>query len=117
MLYLPGGTSAYRWGARQLGRWRFRRMFPDFAATTDAATIFDHFYHTNAWGVKESVPAPGSTLAYTVYLRTELPRLLSNLGVQTLLDAPCGDGHSIRRRAARADPLNWRRHLCGADRP
>ena len=41
-LAVPGGTAAYRWCAKQLGRWRFRRMFPDLASTTDAATVFDY---------------------------------------------------------------------------
>lgn len=95
-LTVPGGTAAYRWCAAALGRWRFRRMFPGLASTTDAATVFDHFYRTNAWGIEESVSGPGSALAYTAKLRTELPRLVHALGVRTLLDAPCGDAHWMR---------------------
>jgi hypothetical protein len=95
-LAVPGGTAAYRWCAAALGRWRFRRMFPGLASATDATTIFDHFYRTNAWGTAESVSGPGSTLAYTAHLRTALPRLVHDLGVRTLLDAPCGDVHWIR---------------------
>lgn len=95
-LAVPGGTAAYRWCARRLGRWRFRRTFPGLAATTDAAVIFDHFYRVNAWGTAETVSGPGSTLAYTARLRTALPRLVSDLHVHTLLDAPCGDAHWIR---------------------
>jgi hypothetical protein len=92
-LAIPGGTAAYRWGAKQLGRWRFRRMFPDLASTTDATAVFDHFYRTNAWGMEESVSGPGSTLSYTAKLRAELPRLVHALGVRTLLDAPCVCAH------------------------
>ena len=46
-LTVPGGTAACRWCAGTLGRWRFRRMFPGLASTTDAAAVFDHFYRTN----------------------------------------------------------------------
>jgi hypothetical protein len=74
-------------------------MFPGLASTTDATAIFDHFYRTNAWGTAESVSGPGSTLAYTTHLRTALPRLVHDLGVHTLLDAPCGDVHSHPWRA------------------
>jgi hypothetical protein len=95
-LAIPGGTAAYRWCASALGRRRFRRMFPGLATTTDAAAIFDHVYRTNAWGRGESVSGPGSTLTYTAHLRGELPRLARDLGVKTLLDAPCGDAHWIR---------------------
>ncbi|MFM8953832.1 MAG: hypothetical protein ACKOOF_12350 [Planctomycetaceae bacterium] len=44
---VPGGTAAYRWCAAAFGRWRFRRMFPGLASSTDAAAVFDHFYRTN----------------------------------------------------------------------
>lgn len=95
-LAVPGGSAAYRWCAKQLGRWRFRRMFPDLATTTDAVAIFDHFYRTNAWGTAESVSGMGSTLTYTAHLRAALPRLLRELRARTLLDAPCGDANWIQ---------------------
>jgi hypothetical protein len=41
---------------------------------------------------------PGSSLAQTVVLRDQLPRLLGRHGVRSMIDAPCGDG-------------NWMRHV------
>ena len=46
----------------------------------------------------ESASGPGSTLAQTAELRERLPLALQHLGVQSLLDAPCGD-------------FNWMRHV------
>jgi hypothetical protein len=53
--------------------------------------IFAEIYHGNLWGEAESVSGPGSSLAETAAVRRELPGLLAELGVRTLLDAPCGD--------------------------
>jgi hypothetical protein len=53
--------------------------------------IFAEIYHGNLWGEPESVSGPGSSLAETAAIRRELPGLLAELGVRTLLDAPCGD--------------------------
>jgi len=46
----------------------------------------------------ESLSGLGSCLAQTQELRERLPLLLEDLGVRTLLDAPCGD-------------LNWMQHV------
>lgn len=42
-------------------------------------------------GLPETRCGPGSTLAATEGIRQELPKLLRDLEVKTLLDAPCGD--------------------------
>ena len=52
---------------------------------------FAPFYTENLWGDEESVSGPGSNLARTAKLRTELPDLLQEISARTLLDAPCGD--------------------------
>ena len=57
--------------------------------------IFSQIYHGNLWSEPESVSGPGSSLAETAAVRRELPGLLAELGVRTLLDAPCGDCHWI----------------------
>ncbi len=53
--------------------------------------VFTWIYRHNAFGSAESVSGPGSELAATVVLRTELAELLAELGARSLLDAPCGD--------------------------
>ena len=60
--------------------------------------IFERLYHSNAAGGGESASGPGSSLGQTAVLRRSLPLLLQNLGVRTLIDAPCGD-------------FNWLRHV------
>ena len=55
--------------------------------------IFDGIFRDNDRGRDESVSGPGSCLAQTHEIRKLLPFLLEDLGVRTLLDAPCGDFH------------------------
>ncbi|MFG2116716.1 class I SAM-dependent methyltransferase [Streptomyces sp. NPDC048718] len=52
---------------------------------------------------------PGSNLAQTEALRSELPGLLAELGVRSLLDVPCGDCFWMSRTALDLD------HYIGAD--
>ncbi|MBL0926774.1 MAG: class I SAM-dependent methyltransferase [Phycisphaerales bacterium] len=66
-------------------------------------SVFTHIYRNRTWGERESVSGPGSELAETVTLRAELPRLLTRLGVRTLLDAPCGDYNWMRHTALDLD--------------
>lgn len=53
--------------------------------------VFGRIYRSNAWGAEESRSGPGSTTDQTRQLRQLLPRLLAELGITTMLDAPCGD--------------------------
>jgi hypothetical protein len=56
---------------------------------------FRRIHDSNHWGSAESRSGPGSAEQQTAVLRTELPPLLSSLGVRTLLDLPCGDANWI----------------------
>ncbi|NDA75093.1 MAG: hypothetical protein EBY27_03840, partial [Synechococcaceae bacterium WB8_3_299] len=58
--------------------------------------IFNYYYINNFWGDSESVSGPGSTLAYTENLRAELPKLVEELEVTSILDSPCGDYNWFR---------------------
>src|SRR3954469_10397155 len=62
------------------------------------AKVFSEIYHTNAWQNGESVSGRGSMLARTMVIMSQLPLLLQELHVETLLDAACGD-------------FNWMRHV------
>ena len=64
----------------------------------DRQQAFDTIYEQNRWGSIESRSGRGSTLAYTGPLRSSLTRYLTQLKVEVLLDAPCGD-------------YNWMRHV------
>jgi hypothetical protein len=59
------------------------------------ADVFRRIFVENAWDGTESVSGPGSTMAASANIRAALPRLLRELNVRTLLDAPCGDAHWI----------------------
>ena len=53
--------------------------------------VFTEIQASNLWGAEESVSGLGSELDATAKLRAELPRLLRDLGADTMLDIPCGD--------------------------
>lgn len=67
-------------------------------ANKSAEEVFTWIYKTNFWGDRESVSGVGSTLAYTENLRKELPKMLADFSIQSIVDAPCGD-------------FNWMRHV------
>ncbi len=58
-----------------------------------AAAEFQRIHDSNAWGSAQSRSGRGSEDIQTAYLQTELPALFQRLGVQSILDAPCGDFH------------------------
>lgn len=53
--------------------------------------VFEKIFRTNAWGDPESVSGAGSNSINTEVIRRELPALLRELNVKTMLDIPCGD--------------------------
>jgi SAM-dependent methyltransferase len=60
--------------------------------------IFTYINQVNLWESAESVSGRGSELDCTAAIRAELPSLLQEFEVKSILDAPCGD-------------FNWMRHL------
>jgi len=77
----------------------FRRifLFPHIAPSaplTVPPTLEERFteiYNGNFWESEESRSGPGSEMAYTESLRAWLIKNVPALGVNVLLDAPCGD--------------------------
>lgn len=71
------------------------------ASTSPPATAkldFQTIFRNNEFLGTESRSGGGSSLFQTRIIRKEIPLLLHNLGVKTLLDAPCGD-------------WNWMQHV------
>jgi hypothetical protein len=64
-----------------------RKSFADL----DLARRFQRIHDTNLWKASSSVSGVGSEMDETAALRAELPWLLARLGINSLLDAPCGD--------------------------
>ncbi|GEM_PF-4640854 len=53
-------------------------------------------YERNGWGRPESVCGAGSNLEQTRVIRRGIAALVEELGIRTMLDAPCGDYHWMR---------------------
>lgn len=60
--------------------------------------IFEHIYQKNLWGGKQSVSGPGSDVERTKTIVEQIPKLIHDFEIKTMLDAPCGD-------------FNWMRHI------
>jgi glycosyltransferase involved in cell wall biosynthesis len=52
---------------------------------------FSRIYRKNVFGGRESRSGEGSSLGQTATIREAIPTLLEELGIKTMLDAPCGD--------------------------
>ncbi|EJN11789.1 hypothetical protein PMI42_04802 [Bradyrhizobium sp. YR681] len=75
---------------------RFAADRENFAGL-DLAARFERIERTNLWGATTSVSGLGSEDPATAAIRDALPALLQELGVRSLLDAPCGDAGWIGR--------------------
>ena len=73
-----------------LAHQRFVANKESFAGLT-LAQRFRRIHATNLWGAAASTSGLGSEMDATAVLRAELPLLFRQLGVTSLLDAPCGD--------------------------
>lgn len=58
---------------------------------------FTTIYRDNIFGSEESRSGKGSSVVQTETIRRELPGLLQDLEVHTMLDAPCGDFNWMER--------------------
>ena len=82
-----------RTALRAIARLAARRLR---GGAVDRRTAFRDIYARNSWGSNESVSGPGSELGFTSGLQVELAKMLRELGVQSLADAPCGDFNWMR---------------------
>lgn len=57
---------------------------------------FEYIYHNNGWHDPESRSGHASTMSQTRVIRKEIPVLLKELKIKSLLDIPCGDLNWIR---------------------
>jgi hypothetical protein len=72
------------------GAWPFVPA-SDLTNPSDVVGLFTEVYEKNSWGCEESRSGFGSTLDATTVIRREIPVMLRELGIKSLLDAPCGD--------------------------
>lgn len=59
--------------------------------TNETREVFSDIHRSRAWGDGESVSGPGSAIIRTSAFSNQIPRLLEELGVRSMLDAGCGD--------------------------
>lgn len=64
---------------------------------TPASARFTRIYREQGFGRANSASGPGSELDQTAVLQRELPGLLRELDVHSLLDIPCGDFHWMKQ--------------------
>lgn len=65
--------------------------------------VFGSIYRQHLWGDGESLSGAASSLTATAGVRTELPALLRELGIRSMLDIPCGDFHWMKEAALELD--------------
>jgi len=63
---------------------------------SDLERVFEDIIARNRWSGDESRSGPGSTMAYTCNLRSQLPLFLDAFAIKTFFDAPCGDFNWMR---------------------
>jgi hypothetical protein len=63
----------------------------------DLKSKFAEVYRERKFGGRESRSGPGSDLTQTTRIRFEIPRLIREFGLKSMLDAPCGDWFWMRR--------------------
>jgi len=83
-------------GERILLGWSFARRFLNrsYCRMKTPKPIrhkFTEIYKRNIWNCKESRSGVGASSEQTAIIRIEIPRLVRELGIRSLLDAPCGD--------------------------
>lgn len=86
---IPGG----RWCIRNYMHLKRSIYFSKMGNTKD---VFTHIYDSNNWGNQESISGHGSSAEYTENIRKEIPGLISQLKIESILDAPCGDYNWFR---------------------
>ena len=80
---IPGVVIIGRFLQQKFNNW-WVKLLPKEKIFTDA-------YKSNVWGDAMSVSGPGSNLEETATIRKELPKLLHQLQISSILDIPCGD--------------------------
>lgn len=65
-------------------------------ARSETEKVFTRIYAKKGWGKSASASGPGSSVTRTAVVRSQLTKLLTELGVTSILDIPCGDFNWMR---------------------
>ena len=93
IFFFPGGKAIYQMIGREYYQALDRRRI---RAVGGIQSVFTTIYEENSWKSEESVSGPGSTIECTKNIVKEIPRIISDLRVKRILDAPCGDYNWFR---------------------
>lgn len=74
-------------------QFRLRAFMRERVLLHSRQRIFSRMYARNSWGNVESVSGDGSDLTQTRVIRRDIAQVIEELGIRTMLDAPCGDYH------------------------
>lgn len=86
---IPNGIKAYYWRyLKQKEKDAKKRIKFDDKTPKDTFTFI---YETNYWSGRDSISGGGSDLAHTQVLIKQLPILLKEIHIKSILDIPCGD--------------------------
>jgi glycosyltransferase involved in cell wall biosynthesis len=98
-VYILNKFSAFRQRVKRLAASLPKALTPTSTSPPATAKLdFRTIFKNNEFLGTESRSGGGSSLFQTRIIREEIPRLLHNLGIKTILDAPCGD-------------WNWMQHV------
>jgi hypothetical protein len=65
--------------------------------------IFSSIYERKSWGDHGTVSGGGSDLVQTAVIRAEIAKLVGELRVRTMFDAPCGDYYWMKEMSLELD--------------
>ena len=103
IIFFPGGKTI---GKKILGEYYKALARRRIRAMGGIKSVFTTFYEENLWQSEESVSGPGSTIGNTKNIAKEIPRIVSDLRVKRILDAPCGD-YNWFRLVERDDDISY----------
>lgn len=70
-----------------------KEAFANYVKTKigDNKNIFNDIYESNMWHTEESVSGGGSTMDATKTVREQIPFIIKQYKIESMLDIPCGD--------------------------
>jgi hypothetical protein len=69
----------------------FRKIVKYKILKKDIKTTFTNIYRINYWGDDESRSGPGSNNKNTINLKKKIIKIIKDLKIKSIVDAPCGD--------------------------
>jgi 2-polyprenyl-3-methyl-5-hydroxy-6-metoxy-1,4-benzoquinol methylase len=71
--------------------WKYYKSRLSELKKMETDEVFTFIYKNNYWGTPETASGDGSTLSETENISKQLPILVNDLGISSILDIPCGD--------------------------